>query len=79
MQASAAVRQTFINLALVVNFNFLFSIGRLYRAAGMYVIAVNNEMRNEKIITRLNNYCDLKVDNNIIQINSGLKNIKLAY
>ncbi len=66
MQASAAVRQTFINLALVVNFNFLFSIGRLYRAGGMYVIAVDNEMSNEKIITRINNYVKLKIENKII-------------
>lgn len=38
-------------LALVVNFNNIFSIGYLYRAGGMYVIAVDNEMRNDKIIT----------------------------
>lgn len=35
-------------------------------AAGMYVIAVGNEMRNEKIITRINNYDNLKVENKII-------------
>ncbi len=35
-------------------------------AAGMYVIAVDNEMRNEKIITRINNYVNLKVENKSI-------------
>jgi HAD superfamily hydrolase (TIGR01509 family) len=35
-------------------------------AAGMYVIAVGNKMENQNIITRINNYVNLKVENNII-------------
>jgi len=34
--------------------------------AGMYVIAVGNKMENENIITRINNYVNLKIENEII-------------
>ena len=35
-------------------------------AAGMYVIAVDNKMENDKIITRINNYVNLIIENEII-------------
>jgi len=33
---------------------------------GMHVIAVGNKMENENIITRINNYVNLKIENEII-------------
>jgi len=35
-------------------------------AAGMYVIAVDNKMENDKIISRINNYVNLKIENEFI-------------
>jgi HAD superfamily hydrolase (TIGR01509 family) len=35
-------------------------------AAGMYVIAIGNKMENDKIIVRIKNYVNLKIENKII-------------
>ena len=48
-------------------------------AAGMNVIAVNNfEMKNEKIITIIKDYCTLQVEDNLMLIDGKPINIELA-
>lgn len=48
-------------------------------AAGMYVIAVNNyEIKNERIIARITDFCKLKVYNSTIKVGDEPVNIKLA-
>ena len=49
-------------------------------AAGMNVIAVNNfEMKNEKIITIIKDYCTLQVEGNVILIDGKPINIELSW